>query len=243
MPSPFYAARRATYLSHYPFPRFRRFRYVVAVPEPRSPIISGFRAPENHVIARKNGRKRKQRCGPLAPQGHYPQMRNPEAWSLGKTAATTQTTALLCRPHPFAGTSASRDRFPPEVHAEALAAVVIVNKCITASKKQIAMDRYFRVVPPLAARPILRVRNPPIAIEKAEQKRKCAIPSRNGPAHPGPYTACRNGNLARAIANPGNRGNAPDINFAWAVNKCVGQALNSWGSTQKQSTTSHADSV
>jgi kumamolisin len=34
-----------------------------------------------------------------------------------------------------------------------------------------------------------------------------------------------------------------DINFAWAVNKCVGQALNSWGSTQKQSTTSHADSV
>jgi hypothetical protein len=172
MPSPFYAARRATYLSHYPFPRFRRFRrfrYVVAVPEPRSPIISGFRAPENHVIARKNGRKRKQRCGPLAPQGHYPQMRNPEAWSLGKTAATTQTTALLCRPHPFAGTSASRDRFPPEVHAEALAAVVIVNKCITACKKQIPMDRYFRVVPPLAARLILRVRNPPIAIEKAEE--------------------------------------------------------------------------
>jgi hypothetical protein len=35
----------------------------------------------------------------------------------------------------------------------------------------------------------------------------------------------------------------PDINFAWAVNKCVGQALNSWGSTPKQSTTSHADSV
>ena len=112
MPSPSYAARLVACLSDYPFPRFRR---IEASPRARSPMNSGFCAPENHAIARKNGRKRKQRPHP----SHAPAP-SPRILPVSSQCRQASRPQANCLP----GTGREcirRPTFPPETHAETLA--------------------------------------------------------------------------------------------------------------------------